>query len=232
MKKSFLSILFFMFLINSGFSQVPISVNLNIGAGLPLSEFANQYKGGVSIGGGVFYKIPKSDFSITLSTSYTSFSYNEAHFNDLVLKNLGITTDDFTYKWKAEVIPLMLGARLKFPSGKLSPYITAEAGINFLRINDRFGGDTVKVGTTKPNVFYFNGIEKGSETGFGLAFGFGFEYEIYPRVNLDFNLKYNYTKATVTKTYTVYMTDAFKFTTSPLEKLTSFTVRGGLVVDL
>ncbi|MBI5402071.1 MAG: outer membrane beta-barrel protein [Ignavibacteriae bacterium] len=233
MKKSFvIIILMVIFLFKSGISQTPLRASILIGASLPLSEFANQYDGGLSFEGGLFYKVPKTDMNITLTAGYNRFNYNKAYFNDLVLKNLGLTTENFTFKWKAEDIPVMLGARIKFPSGKLTPYIGAEAGIHFLKISDRFRGDTIKVGATVPNVFYFNGVETASETGFGFAFNFGLEYELYPKVNIDVNVKYNYSKINITKTYNVFMTQSLQFTAPPLEKFNSFSLRAGLLVDL
>lgn len=233
MKKSFaIIILFVFFFIKQGISQTPLRASFSVGASLPLSEFANQYDGSLSFEGGLFYKVPKTDVNITLTAGYNRFNYNKAYFNDLVLKNLGLTTENFTFKWKIEDIPVMLGARVKFPSGALTPYIGAELGVHFMKIKDRFGGDTIKVGTTVPNVFYFNGVETASETGFGFALSFGLEYEIYPKVSVDLNAKYNYSKINITKAYNVFMTQNFQFTATPLEKFNSFSLRAGLLVDL
>jgi len=234
MKKSagYLVIIFIFILINSGFSQTPFRASLSVGVNSALSDFANQYKGGFSAEGGAFYSLPKSDIDLTLLVGYNNFTYNNAYVNDLVLKNLGMTIDYFTYKWSASDIPVMAGARFKFPSGTLKPYLAGEIGFHYVQFNERFNGDTITASTGNPPIIYFSKTEKSSEIGLGFGLSFGFEFNIYPKVNIDLNAKYNYGKINCTKAYTVFLNQNKQFTATPLEKMSFFTLKAGLVVDL
>lgn len=231
-KSSVIILLIFIFIVKSGISQTPFRASLNIGPNSALSDFSNQYKGGVSVEGGALYSLPKTDIDISLLIGYNSFTYKNEYVNDLVLRNLGLTIDNFTYKWTVNDVPIMAGARFKFPSGTLKPYLTGELGLHFVQFKDRFSGDTMTASNSTPPVIYFSKIETASEIGFGFGVGFGFEFNLYPKVNLDFGVKYNYGKINCTKVYTIYLNDNNKFTSTALNKLNYFTIRAGLVVDL
>lgn len=234
MKKSvgYFTLIFIFILICSSSAQTPFRANLSVGVNSALSDFANQYKGGFSVEGGAFYSIPKSDIDLTLLIGYNNFTYKNSYVNDLVLKNLGMTIDYFTYKWTASDVPVMAGARFKFPSGTLKPYLAGELGIHYVQFNERFNGDTITASTTTPRIIYFSKTEKASEIGFGFGVSFGFEFNIYPKVNIDLNAKYNYGKINCTKAYTVFLQQNKQFTATPLEKMSFFTLKAGFIIDL
>jgi len=233
MKKSAgIILIIFIFIVKSGISQTPFRASLSIGPNSALSDFSNQYKGGVSVVGGALYSLPKTDIDLSLLIGYNSFTYKNEYVNGLVLTNLGLTIDNFTYKWTASDIPIMVGARFKFPSGTLKPYLAAELGLHYVQFKDRFSGDTMTASTSTPPVIYFSKIETANEIGFGFGLGMGFEFNIYPKLNIDLSAKYNYGKINCTKAYTVFLNQDNKFTTTPLNKLSYFTIRAGFVVDL
>jgi hypothetical protein len=217
----------------SSYSQTPFRVNLTAGMTSPIGDFSNTYKGGVSVEAGLFYSLPLIGLDLTLTAGYNGYKYKNEFFTGLVNTNLGVGVDNFNYSWTATDIPVMVGARWKFPVGTMRPYVTGEVGLHLMSFADRFNGQRVIGNTNNPSTFNFNGAtESGSSVGVGTAIGGGFEIPIIMKVNLDINVKYNYAGLTYSKSYNIFRNNNSQYTTTEMKSLNYITIRGGVVIDL
>ena len=227
--------LFFVILFFTGtgsFSQTPFRGNLTIGMTNPIGDLSKIYKGGVSAEAGLFYSLPLVSLDLTLTAGYNGYKYKNDYFTGLVSSNLGVGVANFNYSWTATDIPVIVGARLRFPFGSTRPYVTGEAGLHFVSFTDRFNGQRLIGNTGNPVTFNFNGsTESGSAIGVGTAIGGGLEIPLILKVNIDLNVKYNYSSVTYSKSFNVFQNNNSQFTTTEMKSLNYVTVRGGVVID-
>ena len=226
-----LVVLFTLMFVNS-YSQTPLSGSINLGMNVPMSTFGDVYKGGLSGEAGLFYSIPNTGIDMTLTIVYKGFKYKNDYFTGLVNTNLGVGVSTFPFDWSATVIPIMVGARYKFPAGGVKPYISGELGLHMMSFSDRFNGAQIIGNSSNPTTFQFDGTtESGSETGFGMAFGAGVEISVAPKIALDLGAKYNYGGVIYSKSYNVFRNNNSQFTTTELKNTSFVTIRGGVVIS-
>jgi len=216
-----------------GYSQTPFRGNLTAGLTSPIGDFSKLYKGGVSVEAGIFYTLPIISLDLTLTAGYNGYKYKNDYFTGLVSSNLnGATVSNFNVSWTATDIPVMVGARLRIPFGSMRPYITGEVGLHFVSFADRFNGQRVIGNAGSPVAFDFNSTtESGSSVGVGTAIGAGLEIPLIMKVNLDLNVKYNYSGVTYSKSYNVFQNNNSQFTTAEMKNINYITIRGGVVID-
>jgi len=228
---SILVVLFMLMFVNS-YSQTPLRGSINLGMNVPMSDFGNVYKGGLSAEAGLFYSIPMTGIDLTLTIGYNGFKYKNEYFTGLVNTNLGVGVSGFAVDWSATVIPIMVGARYKFPAGGINPYISGELGLHMTSFSDRFNGAIIIGNSSNQTTFQLNGTtESGSETGFGFAFGAGVEIPVAPKIALDLGAKYNYGGVIYSKSYTVFRHNDSQFTTLELKNTSFITIIGGVVIN-
>jgi opacity protein-like surface antigen len=200
---------------------------------VPMSDFGNVYKSGLSAEAGLFYSLPMTGIDLTLTIGYNGFKYKNDYFTGLVNTNLGVGVDNFTVDWSATVIPIMVGARYKFPAGGINPYISGELGLHMMSFSDRFNGARIIMNSSNPA--HINNLtsvtESGSETGFGFAFGAGVEIPVAPKIAIDLGAKYNYGGVIYSKAYNVFTNNEQEFTTLELKNTAFVTIRGGVVIN-
>ena len=230
-KVIFAVVLTFVFLSNA-FPQTPIKLNLTGGVNTPLGDFAEQYKMGLSIEGGVFYSIPMAPIDLTLTAGYNSFTYKNEYFTNLVTAKLGVGVANFNPTWTATDIPIMVGARYTIPSPGYSPYIWGEAGLHLLSFKDRLTG-RITGNTSNPTTLSWSGnTESGSETVFGYAIGAGVTIPIAPKIGLDLNVKYNGNSAIYSKAFEVFRNSNSNFTNPEMKNMSFITARAGILITL
>jgi opacity protein-like surface antigen len=229
------SLILFLVLFTSicSYSQTPFRGNLTIGMTNPIGDFSKLYKGNVSAEAGIFYSLPLISLDLTFTAGYNGYKYKNDYFTGLVSSNLnGATVSNFNVSWTATDIPIMVGARLRFPFGNMRPYVTGEVGLHLVSFTDRFNGQRIIGNSGSPVAFNFNGAtESGSSIGVGTAIGAGLEIPLIIKVNLDLNVKYNYSGVTYSKSYNVFQNNNSQFTTAEMKNINYITLRGGVVID-
>jgi opacity protein-like surface antigen len=225
-------VLILLFASYCSYSQTLLRGNLTAGYNLPFGEFADQYKGGVSVEAGIFYVIPVSGINLTITSGYNSLKFKNEYFTDLVKTKLNYGVSGFNVSWTATDIPIMVGARYKFPVGNIKPYVTGEVGLHFVSFTDRFSGSKITGNASDPTTFNLNGAtESGSEVGIGTSIGAGIEIPVAPKISLDLNAKYNYAGVKYSKAYNVFINNSTQFTTIEMKNMSDLTIRGGIVID-
>lgn len=233
MKKSgILILLVVLFTGICGYSQTLVRGNLTVGYNSPFGEFSDQYKGGVSVEAGLFYTVPLTGIDLTLSAGYNGLKYKNEYFTELVRTKLFVGVTGFDVSWTATDIPIMVGARYKFPAGNIKPYITGEVGLHFMSFSDRFNGTKFTGNSSNPTTFNLNGAtESSGETGIGTSLGAGLEIPVAPKISLDINAKYHYASVKYSKAYNIFINSNQQHTTVELKNVSDLTIRGGVVID-
>lgn len=235
MKKiSILVVFSVLFLVSSfTFAQTPFKVGLNVGANVPMGEFGDVYKTGVSVEAGLYYSLPVSGLDLSLTAGYNGFKYKNDYFTGLVNTKLGVAVDGFNPEWTATDIPIMVGARYKFPAKSFYPYVSGEIGVHFMSFSDRFNGTKITGNSSNPTTLAWkNATESKSETGFGASFGAGVEIPVAPKISLDLGAKYNYNGISYSKSFEVFRNSGSTFINPELKNATFLSVRGGVVIKL
>lgn len=230
-KVIFAVVLTFVFLSNA-FPQTPIKLNLTGGVNTPLRDFAEQYKTGFSIEGGVFYSIPKAPVDLTFTAGYNSFTYKNEYFTNLVTTKLGVGVANFNPSWSATDIPIMVGVKYNVPAVGFSPYVWGEAGLHLLSFKDRLTGKITGNTSNPTTLSYSNNVESGSETAFGYAIGAGVTIPIAPKIGLDVNVKYNGNSAIYSKAFEVFRNSNSNFTNPEMKNMSFVTARAGILITL
>ncbi len=138
----------------------------------------------------------------------------------------------FDVSWTATDIPIMVGARYKFPAGNIKPYVTGEVGLHFISFSDRFNGTKITGNSSDPTTFNLNGAtESTSETGIGSSLGAGLEIPVAPKISLDINAKYHYASVKYSKAYNIFINSNRQHTTVEMKNVSDLTIRGGVVID-
>lgn len=179
-------------------AQSKISLGINGGLSIPVTELANVYKITPSAEFNLGYRITP-DIELLLTAGYSSFKFRNESLNDDI-HQLSISTD-FNEEWTASVIPITAGIRYKFdPINKnVLPYGTAEIGAYISDFNKRLSGSINLTGTNITSIT----STKESQVGFGLALGVGSFFAITPRISVDVVVKYNFIKTDFVKDYIV-----------------------------
>jgi len=179
-------------------SQSKISLGVNGGLGIPVTELANVYKITPSAEINAGYRITP-DAELILTSSFSSFKFRNENLNDDI--HLLDGNANMNEEWTATVIPITAGIRYKFdPVNKnIFPYGTAELGAYITNFNKRLGGNIILTGSNITS----NQSTKESQVGFGLALGVGTFVNITPRVSLDVSVKYNFVKTDFIKDYVI-----------------------------
>jgi hypothetical protein len=218
----------------SAFAQSPYSGSLNIGANMLMGNFKKVYKSGASVEAGIFYALPYPGMKFTFTVGYNGFKYDESYFKNLVLEKTDEAVVDFYPDWSATDIPIMIGARYKFPSNDISTYLSCELGVHYISFNSRFNGSKLLGNDTLMTVKFSNTdlcTESKAEIGFGASLGAGFEIPIVPKVNLDFGLKYKYCGVLYFKSFEVLTSNGLSFVAPELKNISYITIKAGVVVD-
>lgn len=230
--KILLLALFTFIIINSSFSQTPLKLNLTGGANIPMGDFKDVYKSGVSLEGGVFYNIPFTGIDLTFTAGYKGFTFKNEYFTNLVLTKLGVGVDNFNPSWSASDIPIMVGAKYNLPLLPVSPYVWGEIGIHFLSFKDRLTGKMTGNTNNPTTISWANSVESGSESAFGYAIGAGVSFPIVPKVAIDVNIKYNGNGGIYSKSFEVFRNSNSDFINPELKNISFITVRAGVLVTL
>lgn len=230
--KQIFLVMFFLLLTDISFAQTPLRGTLTLGANIPISDFNNVYKTGVSAEAGILYSLPIPGLDLTLTAGYDGFKYKNEYFTDLVYTNLGVPVSNFDADWNVTDIPIMLGARYKFPMTGFKPYVSGEVGIHIMNFSDRFSGSQVIGSSSNPASLSWKGeVESKTETGFGFAIGAGVEIPVISKLSIDINGKYNYNGITYSKSFEVFRNNNSNFVTPELKNVSYITVRGGVIID-
>jgi opacity protein-like surface antigen len=226
-----IAIITFIFL-NISYSQTPLSLNLTGGANIPMGDFKNVYKGGLSIEAGVFYNIPLTGLDLTFTAGYDGFTFKNDYFTGLVQTNLGVGVDGFSPSWTATDVPIMVGAKYSIPLLPYSPYIWGEVGVHFLSFKDRLTGKMTGNTNNPTTINWSNSTESGSETAFGYAIGAGVTMPLVPKVAIDFNVKYNSNGGIYSKSFEVFRNNNSDYINPELKNMSFLTARVGVLVTL
>ncbi len=178
--------------------QSKISLGLNGGLSIPVSELKNVYKlapsGELNFG----YKI-SPEIELLFTTGYNSYNFKNEYLNDDIYQlDLKAKMNE---AWTMMAIPVTAGIRYKFDpvNEKILPYGTAEIGAYFANFDKRLGGSIILTGSNITT----NTSLKESQVGLGLAIGIGTFIAITPKISLDVVIKYNFVKADFVKDYTI-----------------------------
>lgn len=198
MNKVILTIVFIFSIAVNINAQPKISLGVNGGFSLPVTELANVYKMTPSVEFNAGYRITR-DIELLLTAGYSNFTFRNASLNDDIHQlDYNANMND---NWTMSVLPLTAGVRYKFDqiTKNVIPYGTAEVGAYITSFNKRLGGT---INLTGSNISY-NSSAKETQTGFGLSMGIGTMFEITPRISLDVLVKYNFVKTDFVKDYIV-----------------------------
>ena len=218
--------------LTNAYSQTPLKLNLTAGVNMPMGDFKDMYKTGISIEAAGFYSLPNTGADLSISIGYNGFSYKNEYFTNLVLTNLGVTTS-FAQSWTATDIPIMVGVKYNFPTPVISPYIWGEAGVHILSFSDRFNGQRLIGNSTNPTTFNYSGVtETGSETAFAYSIGAGISFPVAPKVSFDLNLKYNGNSAIYSKAFEVFRNNTSNFVNPEFKNMSFLTFRAGILLSL
>ncbi len=200
MKKIFLIITILAVFASSGYAQHKYKVSLGINAGysIPVTELANVYKPDFSGEFNVGYVLTP-EIELLLTTGYSKFTFRNENLNDDLAQLSPTTTMNDV--WTSSIIPITAGIRYKFDkiTQTIVPYGTAELGAYITNFDKRLGGNIIISGSQITS----NSAVKESQTGFGLSLGVGTFFEVSPRLSVDVVVKYNFVKSDFVKDYTI-----------------------------
>lgn len=227
MKKVVLTLIITFAVIVNLSAQTKLSIGVNGGLSLPVTELANVYKMTPSGEFNAGYKLTP-DVDLLLTAGYSSFSFRNESLNDDIHQldyNANMNED-----WTASVIPVTAGVRYKFDkvNKNIMPYGTAELGLYITNFNKRLGGS---INLTGSNITY-NSSAKESQTGFGLALGIGSMFEITPRISVDVVVKYNFVKTDFVKDYTIAKDTLVPVNVAGISTGMFLTTRAGINIKL
>jgi opacity protein-like surface antigen len=225
------AVMTFIFL-NVTYSQTPLSLNLTGGANVPMGEFKDVYKSGLSIEAGVFYAIPLTGIDLTFTAGYNGFTFKNDYFTNLVQTKLGVGVDGFNPSWTATDVPIMVGAKYSIPLLPYSPYVWGELGVHFLSFKDRLTGRMTGNTNNPTTINWANNVESGSETAFGYAIGAGITMPLVPKISIDLNIKYNSNGGIYSKSFEVFRNSNSDYINPELKNMTFLTVRAGILISL
>ena len=228
--KVLLSAVFTLVILSNVYSQTPLKLNLTAGANVPMGSFADVYKSGLSVEGGVFYSLPLVGIDLTFTAGYNGFTFKNDYFTNLVQTNLGVSVNGFNPSWTATDIPIMIGAKYNFPILPYSPYVWGEIGAHFLTFKDRLIG-TMEGNSTNPTTISL-ATESGSETSFGYAIGAGVTIPLIPKIGIDINIKYNSNGGIYSKSFEVHRNNNSDFINPELKNISYLTARIGILLNL
>ncbi|MFA7359691.1 MAG: outer membrane beta-barrel protein [Candidatus Kapaibacterium sp.] len=200
MKKTILVIAILAAFFASGNAQYKykVSVGINAGYSIPVTELANVYKPDFSGEFNVGYVLTP-ELELLLTTGYSKFTFRNENLNDDLAQLSPTTTMNDV--WTSSIIPITAGIRYKFDkiTPTIVPYGTAELGAYITNFDKRLGGSIVITGSQITS----NSSSKESQTGFGLSLGVGTFFEVTPRLSVDVVVKYNFVKSDFVKDYTI-----------------------------
>ncbi len=200
MKKTFLVIAILAAFVTSGYAQYKykVSVGINAGYSIPVTELANVYKPDFSGELNVGYVLTP-EIELLLTTGYSKFTFRNENLNDDLAQLSPTTTMNDV--WTSSIIPITAGIRYKFDkiTQTIVPYGTAELGAYITNFDKRLGGSIIITGSQITTM----SASKESQTGFGLALGVGTFFEVTPRLSVDVVVKYNFIKSDFVKDYTI-----------------------------
>jgi len=211
-------------------SQTPLKLNLTGGANIPMGDFKNIYKAGVSVEAGGFYSLPMTGIDLTLTLGYNGFTYKNEYFTNLVQTTLGVGVSGFAPSWTATDIPIMVGAKYNFPAKGVSPYIWGEVGLHMLSFKDRLIGRMIG-NSSNPTTINIT-TEQGSETAFGYAIGAGVTIPVAPKIGIDVNVKYNGNSGIYSKSFEVFRNNNSTFINPEMMNMSFLTARAGILLTL
>lgn len=179
-------------------AQSKISLGVNGGLSIPITELGRVYNVAPSVEINAGYRLlPEMD--LLLTAGYSNFKYRNENLNDdihIIDKNANMNET-----WTAMVIPVTAGIRYQFDpiSKKVFPYGTLELSAYYSSFDKRLGGNIVLTGSNITTL----SATKESQLGAGLVLGIGTFYNITPRVSLDVSVKYNFVKTDFVKDYVI-----------------------------
>ena len=183
MKKILITILLLTMYV-TGYSQFSTTAGVGIGGNLPYGDFKNLYTMGVSVEGVANYGLPVPGLSITLTTGYNTFNFKNDYINTKI--NQLSTNSQFNESWTLSDIPFMIGVKYIVPDvSKITPYGTAEVGINILSFSSRISGD-MNIDSVSGRLQY--PVENKTQISPGLALGIGTELSLLKVITFDLSL--------------------------------------------
>ncbi len=207
-------------------AQPKMSVGLNGGLSLPVTELANVYKMTPSGEFNAGYRI-NPEIELLLTAGYSNFKFRNESLNDDI-HQLDYNSN-MNEEWKMSVIPVTAGVRYHFDkiNKNIVPYGTAELGAYIVNFDKLLGGSINISGSN----FSYNSAKE-TKTGFGLALGIGTMFEITPRVSVDVIVKYNFVKADFVKDYTITKDTLAPVNVAGISTGMYLTTRAGINVKL
>lgn len=230
--KSILVVLVTLVFLSNVYSQTPLKLNLTAGTNIPMGDFKDVYKGGISIEGGVFYSIPLTGLDLTFTAGYNGFTFKNEYFTNLVQTKLGVSVDGFNPSWTATDIPVMVGARYNFPLLPYSPYVWGEVGVHMLNFKDRLTGNMTGNSSNPTTISWQTSTESGSEVAFGYSMGAGVTIPLVPKIGIDLNVKYNSSGGVYSKPFNVFRNNNSNFENPELKNISYLTARVGILISL
>ena len=200
MKKTILIIVIFAAFVSTGNAQKKhkLSIGLNAGFSIPVTELANVYSPVPSGEFNIGYILNK-EIELFIATGYSNFQFRNENLNDDLAQLSPTTTMNDI--WTASIIPITAGIRYRFDpiSKSIIPYGTGEIGAYITNFDKQLGGNIVITGSQITS----NSAAKESQVGYGLALGIGTEFEVTPALSVDVIIKFNYVKSDFVKDYTI-----------------------------
>jgi opacity protein-like surface antigen len=232
MKKLILLLVLLVVSFTGTYAQTPISIGANAGGDFPMGTFTDVYKGGVSGEFVLLYSLPAPGLDLSLTVGYNGMTYKNEYFTSEFSTNLGVSVDNFTPEWKATDIPVMVGARYKFPAKGATAYMSGEIGMHFVNFDSRFNGTKMTCNSSSPATInnLSSAIESASESGFGFALGAGCLIDIAPKFAIDLGVKYNYGGLVYSKAYNVFRNSTSQYTSEELKNISFVTARIGAII--
>ncbi|MBN1632661.1 MAG: outer membrane beta-barrel protein [Ignavibacteria bacterium] len=204
MKKLTLILILFILSAAVSFAQTPLRIGANVGGAFPSGTFSDLYKSGISVELTALYSPPVKNLELTFTAGYNRFKYNNEYTINELRKRVDAMVVNFNPDWNVSVIPVMLGARYKFPTSDFTPYFSGEIGLQFMNFNKRFNGTTIADTSSNQTLLYINGgSSTEDETGFSASLGAGMEFPAAENVMIDIGFKYNFGTAVFSKSYDI-----------------------------
>jgi opacity protein-like surface antigen len=142
---------------------------------------------------------------LTFSVGYSNLKYNNEYFINEIMTEFNAAVVNFNPDWSANIVPVKLGARYKFPTKDFTPYFSGEIGLQLFNFDERFNGTRISDSSTNQSLMYINdGSASETEFGFTAALGAGLEIPAAENVMINIGFKYNYGGVVYSKSYEIF----------------------------
>lgn len=233
MKKTTLLLILLALFSVSSFAQSPFRVGANVGVTFPSGTFSELYKDGIFIELTALYTLPVKDMELTFTAGYSNLIYNNEYFINEVKTAFNAAVVNFNSNWSANIVPVTLGVRYKFPTKDFTPYISGDIGLQLISFDERFNGTRISDTSSNQSLLYISGgSDSEIETGFTAAFGAGMEIPAAEKVMINIGFKYNYGSAVYSKSYEIFREiNNSNYISEELKNMSYISGNIGVVID-